>query len=928
MSEEPKGKNRGGEKTLEYRVDEGAVKELVETFDPELRFRKLQGWAARVALAMCIILSLFHIYTAGFGVLQEWKHRCFHLSFVLSLIFLVYPTRKVRVKNLRLTWVYEVLFSLISGTILALGFQNILRLQLPSAVLVFAAGFFLAFFMKTRDLWKPRTTTRLDLLSSLIGLGGLAYTVLVLQQNWAAYVGESGTAFVVWTFCILAGLTAPLLFMLWDAVQILRGRRVFKFDPNTIPYFEMTIAVLAFALSSYIILDFDQFVYRAGYPNIRDLIIGNFAVLLILEGTRRSIGLPLAILGLGALAICYLGPQLVHIPGLSFFAHRGFSPARIIDQMYLGTEGIYGVPLGVVATFVFHFVLFGIFTMKTGLGKLFIDLATALAGWSAGGPAKVSIVASGLLGCISGSSVANTVTTGAFTIPMMKKMGYRKEFAGAVEAAASTGGQMMPPIKGAAAVSMAEFLGISYLTIATCAIVPALVHFFAVGWMVHLEAKKTGMRGIPRSQLPRIPTLLKENGTLMIPLVIIIWLLISGFTPFLAAFWGIISSVAFGQSGARTQNFFVAVCSSVPLVLFHWNPLGGPVGWALIWAAYTLFGLIWTFRRSGFFYWIWGTLAVILMVVLLWRNTNAEHTAFWGNMFVIVAGLILGQGRMRFVNLLDCLEWGTKNALAIGAACAAVGFIVGTTTLTGLGLKIANATIYLANMSASFIMQFDFLNLLQIDHFTLIFTLFYTAIACLILGMGLPTTPNYIVVSIIAAPALLKFGVVPLIAHMFVFYFGIMADLTPPVAVAAYAASGISQGDPFKTGLRAFTLAWAEMYVPFAFIFSPILILMPWILEKSRGPFPWLDFLFVFATVLLGVVALGAILIGYFGDRVTPLERTGLVISLFLLWWHEQFSSVIGFALLAGIFLFQTFRRRRREARPVRPAFSPADPKT
>jgi TRAP-type uncharacterized transport system fused permease subunit len=283
---------------------------------------------------------------------------------------------------------------------------------------------------------------------------------------------------------------------------------------------------------------------------------------------------------------------------------------------------------------------------------------------------------------------------------------------------------------------------------------------------------------------------------------------------------------------------------------------------------------------------------------------------------------------MRFANLLDCLEWGTKNALAIGAACAAVGFIVGTTTLTGLGLKIANATIYLANMSASFIMHFDFLNLFQIDHFTLVFTLFYTAVACLILGMGLPTTPNYIVVSIIAAPALLKFGVAPLIAHMFVFYFGIMADLTPPVAVAAYAASGISQGDPFKTGLRAFTLAWAEMYVPFAFVFSPILILMPWILEKSRGPFPWVDFLFVFATVLLGVIALGAILIGYFGDRVTPLERIGLVISLFLLWWHEQFSSVIGFALLAGIFLFQTFRRRRREARPAHPVFFPADPKT
>jgi TRAP-type uncharacterized transport system fused permease subunit len=278
-------------------------------------------------------------------------------------------------------------------------------------------------------------------------------------------------------------------------------------------------------------------------------------------------------------------------------------------------------------------------------------------------------------------------------------------------------------------------------------------------------------------------------------------------------------------------------------------------------------------------------------------------------MLVIVAGLILAQGRMRFVHLLDCLEWGTKNALAIGAACAAVGFIVGTTTLTGLGLKIANATIYLANISASFLMNFDFLNLFQIDHFTLVFTLFYTAIACLILGMGLPTTPNYIVVSIIAAPALLKFGVVPLVAHMFVFYYGIMADLTPPVAVAAYAASGISQGDPFKTGVRAFTLAWAEMYVPFAFIFSPILILMPWILEKSRGPFPWLDFLFVFATVLLGVMALGAILIGFFGGaRLKGYQRAIMGVALLCLWWHETISSFVGAALLAGMFLWQRYR--------------------
>ena len=433
------------EKVIAYRVDEEKVKELVETFDPELRFRNLKGLAARAALIMCIILSIFHIYTAGFGVLQEWKHRCFHLSFVLALIFLVYPTRKVKIKNLGWTWVYEVIFSVVAGSVLALGFQSVLKLGPAVTALVFAIGFFLAFAMKTRDLFPSPRVPYLDLAASIVGLGSYAYGFFIVLHNWKDYLAESGAGFIVWTFGILAALGIPLLFMLRDALRTLSGRKKFRLDPQKIPYFEITLAVLAFAFSSYIIMDFDQFIFRAGYPNPRDLILGNFAILLILEGTRRSIGLPLAILGLFSLAYCYLGPQLANIPGLSILSHRGYSPSRIIDQMYLGTEGIYGVPLGVVATFVFHFVLFGIFTMKTGLGKLFIDLATALAGWSAGGPAKVAIVASGLLGCISGSSVANTVTTGAFTIPMMKKMGYKKEFAGAVEASASTGGQFMPP---------------------------------------------------------------------------------------------------------------------------------------------------------------------------------------------------------------------------------------------------------------------------------------------------------------------------------------------------------------------------------------------------------------------------------------------------------------------------------------------------
>ncbi len=332
--------------------------------------------------------------------------------------------------------------------------------------------------------------------------------------------------------------------------------------------------------------------------------------------------------------------------------------------------------------------------MKTGLGKLFIDVAMSLAGWSAGGPAKVSILASGLLGCISGSSVANTVTTGSFTIPMMKKLGYNKEFAGAVEAAASTGGQFMPPIMGAAAFIMAEFLGISYLTIATCAIIPAICHFFAVGVMVHLEAKKNHMEGIPREQLPRLIPLLRENGTLVLPLIIIIWLLVSGFTPFLAAFWGIISSVAFAQSGSRTKSFFVVVFATIPLILLQWNPLEGSLLWIGLWSAFVILGLYWTWRSSPFSYWLLGTIGILIMVYLLTKGMEVELAAFWVNLYIIVVGLILRQGRMRLEHVIECLEWGTKNALAIGAACAAVGFIVGATTLTGMGLKFANATVF------------------------------------------------------------------------------------------------------------------------------------------------------------------------------------------------------------------------------------------
>jgi TRAP-type uncharacterized transport system fused permease subunit len=896
-----------------YKTDDAKVQSLMESFDPEMRFRALKGLAARIVLIMCLILSIFHIYTAGFGVLQEWKHRCFHFTFVLSLVLLVFPTRKVKVGNLTTTWVYEILFSLMSGTILALTFQNIFKLSAPIAWVIFAVGFFMAFAMKTRDLWGPKVVPRLDLASSTIGLVGFFYAAFIIVRYWGDYLGESGTGFAVWTFVMLAAIGAPLAYMFYDSLRILGGKKSFVYDPQKIPYFEMTMAAMGFALSSYLIMDFDQFIYRAGFPNLRDYVLGSFGLVLVLEATRRSLGVPLAIMGFLALAICYLGPYLANVPVLSFFSHRGYSPSRIVDQMYLGTEGLYGVPLGVVATFVFHFVLFGIFTMKTGLGKFFIDLAMAVAGWSAGGPAKVSVVSSALLGTISGSSVANTVTDGVFTIPMMKRLGFSKEFAGAVEAATSTGGQIMPPIMGAAAFIMAEFLGIPYLTICLAAITPAIFYFTSLWVQIHFEARKLGMKGIPRDQLPKIKQLLKENGILVLPLIVIVWLLMSGFTPFLAAFWGIISSVAFTQTGPKTKNFFVAVCSGVPCVLFQWNPFEGPVVLTLLWAAYTLGGLIYTYRISKFIHWIWGTIAIVILILLVRTGLDPHVAAFWPNLFVIVTGLIIGDGRMRIQEVLDCLEWGTKNALAIGAACAAVGFIVGTTTLTGLGLKFASGTVDLASGTAAWVQTIDLLQWFTLKEITLVALLAYTAIASLILGMGLPTTPNYIVVSIIAAPALLKFGIVPLVSHMFVFYYGILADLTPPVAVAAYAAAGISGGDPFKTGVRSFLLALTSCYVPFAIIFNPELVLMPWILSKTAMAFPYIDYVHAAITTFLGVVALGALIVGYFGDRARVAERFFLLFILWLVWRHDYYSTIIGAVLLVGLYFYQRQRRIKRD---------------
>ena len=458
-----------------------------------------------------------------------------------------------------------------------------------------------------------------------------------------------------------------------------------------IPFYDFILGAVGVASAMYLVVFFNELTTRAGLPTQTDLIMGFLLIVTLLEATRRISNPVLPCLAVAALLYCYFGRSLPEM-----IAHRGFSVQRIVNHMYLGTEGIFGTPLEVSSTFVFMFILFGSVLEKTGLGKFIIDLSMALAGWSTGGPAKVAVVSSGLMGTVSGSSVANVCTTGMFTIPLMKSVGYEPHFAGAVEAVASTGGQIMPPVMGAGAFIMAQFLGVPYLEVALAAVVPALLYYFAVMVQVHFEATRLGLKGIPWTQLPPLWPLLKSKGFLLIPLIAIIYFLIAGYTPLRAAFNGILVSFA-----------------------------------------------------------------------LSWLNKETRLTP---------------------TRILEAFQSGARGAIGVACACATVGMVVGMGTLTGLALRIANAIVTLAGGSK-------------------ILTLFYTMLASIVLGTGLPTTANFIVTSTMAAPALFKLGVPAKAAYMFVFYFGIAADLTPPVALAAYAGSGIAGSDPMKTGITAFKLA-------------------------------------------------------------------------------------------------------------------------
>lgn len=896
--------------TVKPALTETEMQKMIEEYDTESRYRNVVGWTKRLVSVMTITLASIILYTAGFGLLPEWIHRSMYLGFVLPLVFVLYPMNPKanwQRMSLILDGVYAVMGASV-GTVIIIYLAGFSGIIVPIVFLVMAAAFF---YFKIRALLPSRIYAKIDMALAILGLLLVGNFTQLFLRNPTMFTTSAHATFKLFVTAVLMALSIILGLTIYASVRRIKGD-VLPLDPNSPPYFDWISAIISAAASLYIIIDYNAILQRAGQPVRLDHIIGGILILLVLEAARRSIGAPLAVFAILAIAIAFYGRSFSGIPMLDYLAHRGYSVPRIIEHLYLGTEGIYGIPTGVVATYVFHFVLLGFFISRTGLGQLFIDIAMSVAGWSAGGPAKVAVISSGLLGMISGSSVANVVTVGTFTIPLMKKIGYKADFAGGVEASASTGGQITPPVMGAAAFVMAEFLQIPYVTIALCAVIPAIIYYYAATLQVHLEALRTGLKGLPREQLPRLTDLLRERSMLLLPLVLIIYLLLIGRTPYLAAFWAILLSSSQGQIHAKTQPFFYTLFLSFPFI--SWlempsDPRKLAIFW-MLWAALWAYGVWKTWNKSDkIAFWAANGLNVA-MVIIVFMGYRIFFAGLVAHLGMLLIGMWYRDSKMKFRDLLESLDGGTRNALSIGAAVAAVGFIVGVTTLTGLGLKFSNITIDAAAAIAHIFQPLTF-GLTTLDGATLFFTLVMTGIACIILGMGVPTTAQYIITSMIAAPALLKWGIAPLLSHMFVLYYGVLADVTPPVALAAYAAAGISGGDPFKTGFHACHLSMGKVLVPFYFVYTPSILLMPWILDRTQ-PFPFISLIGTLITVCLGILALSCAISGYLVDHFAWYERIFFLLLTAGFLIPEFWTSVVAFVFLVAFYFWQKARKARR----------------
>lgn len=630
--------------------------EIVTQYDEDgnlnSKLRSLKGAAAKIISIVAVIMSLFHLYTAFFGVFESILQRSAHLSFALILTFAIYKPSKKAVKNESIPW-YDWLFMILSIA---------------------------------------------------------CYSYFVMNA------------------------------------QVISSRMSY-IEPLTI--LEITIGIVS--------------------------------GLLLIEATRRVIGNTLVLI----IFICLVYGIWGHLI-TGELSHREFTAMWIVDHLFYTVTGIFSVPLGVSATFIFLFILFGKFLEVSGAGQFFIDLSVAGMGKYRGGPAKTAIVASSILGTISGSAVANTVTTGAFTIPLMKKTGYRSHFAAAVEAVSSTGGQIMPPIMGASAFIIASYLGVPYMDIAVAAIIPAVLFYCCLYFQVDLRAKRLGLNGLKKDELPKVSSVLKHGFMFFIPLIVIVFMLASGASP----------------------------------------------------------------MRAGLF-----SIGVTILVAAFKRST-----------------------RLSFSKMYKALDLGARAAIETAIACAASGFIIGIIGLTGIGLKFSGMII-------------------DISGGILIVTLIFTMITSIILGMGLPTVAAYIVQVPLTIPALIALGVSPLAAHMFVFYFAALSAITPPVALAAFAAAGLSGSDPMKTGMTAVRLGLAAFIVPYMFVYGETLLLV--------GDVP--NIILSVVTSIIGIIGVACAAEGWLIRNALWYERVILFIGAILMINPGIVTDLIGFAILALVFFYQKF---------------------
>ncbi len=600
------------------------------------------------------------------------------------------------------------------------------------------------------------------------------------------------------------------------------------------PFGDWLLAGLAFALAAYQWVFEVDLIMRAGDPSTLDLWVGTAMILLVFEAARRILGLALPTIC--ALFLLY-GLFGQYLPG--DLAHRGYDFAQIVDQLAFGTEGIFGIPTMVSAMYIFLFVLFGAFLEHAGMINLFNSVALGFVGHAKGGAAKVAVVSSGLMGSISGSGVANVLTTGQFTIPLMKRFGYSGTFAGAVEATASMGGQIMPPVMGAVAFIMAENLNVPYVEIVKAALVPAILYYVTVFWMVHLEAGRKNLAGMPKADCPNPWKAMREQWFLVLPLVGLVGMLFNGFTPMYSGMVGL-ALCAILILGAA----IAARLSNLAFRFVFWLAVG--LGASLLVK--------------------WGVYPVLIVIG------------------VLVLGCFGVQGgratlRVMRASLVD----GARQALPVGVACAIVGVIIGILTLTGAATNFAGF-------------------ILKIGEDSLFVSLLLTMLICLVLGMGIPTIPNYIITSSIAAPALLDLGVPLIVSHMFVFYFGIMADLTPPVALAAFAASSIAKEPAMKIGVKAVQIAIAGFVVPFMAVYDNALML--------QGDPSALAVAYIVGKALLAIALWGAAAIGYLRSPLRAWERVWAALAAFLLVAAVPLTDELGFAACVGFIAWHLLRTR------------------